>query len=183
MRSRCKSPPFERAPKFMHPTGSDLVSSGGQNLRGCFEIALVDQHPRATRQIKRVGAAGIVCCHPCCNPHGGEQPLNCLCLNPRRKRAYRDLLGHSTRIRPNPIPHELSCPQVCAVASVVLRGAGRAPSPAGAAGFCQFQDRAGRFETSPVRSITSLQPSRHAFMPCGAQTLLSCDRVQATFWM
>jgi hypothetical protein len=80
---------------------SGLVGAFGQSLSGCLEIALVDEYLRASRQIEWVRAAGVVGRDPCVDPCGCKQALNGLCLEPRRKRADRDLPGDSRTIRRN----------------------------------------------------------------------------------
>jgi len=52
----------------------DLVSSTGQNLRGRLKIALVDEHLRSTREVERVGAAGVSCCYPRGDPADASRP-------------------------------------------------------------------------------------------------------------
>ena len=64
-------------PKLAGSAGSAGV---GEQLCGCFPVALVNHQPRAARQIERIGTAGIVGCHPRRDPCGGEQALRRLCL-------------------------------------------------------------------------------------------------------
>lgn len=86
---------------------SVLVGSLGQNPCGRFEITLFDEYLCASRQIKWVRPPGVIGCDPCVDPCGCEQAVNGLCLEPRRKRAYRDLSADPRTIRRNSHRREL----------------------------------------------------------------------------